>query len=225
MLKGLDLNHWRVVNNFNTLVDLGHKFFITKATEGTTFLDNTLYPNVESSKRVKLLTGAYHYLRTTVDPTQQANFYWDKIKNLDLEINPILDVEPYSNNIAILGTYAQTFLNRIKVLSGKTPIIYTNYNTWNLLKFPTWGINYPLWVASYQVSKPYIPKPWTNYLFWQYTSTEPIRGEAQTYDCNYFNGTENELRAFFGLPPVDNLEVRVKILEDKVKLLMDKLGM
>lgn len=227
MIKGLDLNHWRHLNNFNTLIELGHKFFITKATEGISFLDDTLYSNVENSKNVKLLTGAYHYLRTTVDPTQQANFYWSKIQNLSLEINPIVDVEPYSNDITKLGAYAQTFINRIKVLSGKTPILYTNYNTWYQLKFPAWGINCPLWVASYYVSKPYIPKPWTKYLFWQYTDKEPIKGETQTYDCNYFDGTEEELYTYFGIDftPEPTLSEKVEQLIKDVALIKEKLSL
>ncbi len=225
MIKGLDLNHWRPLKDFSVLVRLQHKFFITKATEGTGFLDDTLYCNVDNSKDVGLLTGAYHYLRTSVDPTLQANFYWEKIKNLNLEIPPILDVEPYSNDTTRLNSYAKIFLERVRTLSGKTPIIYTNYNTWNIIGKPAWSLAYPLWVASYYVAKPYIPVPWTKYLFWQYTNIEDIGDPTYKFDSNYFNGTENELRTFLGMPLINDLETRVKTLEDKVKLLMEKLGL
>jgi GH25 family lysozyme M1 (1,4-beta-N-acetylmuramidase) len=226
MLKGLDLNHWRPLKDFSVLVRLQHKFFINKATEGTGFLDGTLYPNIASAKLVGLLTGAYHYLRTSVDPTLQANYYWSKIKDLKLEIPPILDVETYSNDITKLNSYAKIFLERIKVLSGKTPIIYTNQNTWNLIGNPSWSLSYPLWVASYYVTKPYMPLPWTKYLFWQYTDKEDIGDTTYKYDCSYFNGTEAELRSYLGIvPSVVTIEDRVKLLEDKVNIIMGKLGL
>ncbi len=225
MIKGLDLNHWRPLKDFSVLIRLEHKFVLTKATEGISFVDNTLEPNINNANLAGLLTGAYHYLRTTVDPIQQANFYWDKIKNLKLEIPPIVDIEPYSNDTNKLNIYALAFVNRIILLSGKKPIIYTNYNTWNILGKPTWGGNYHLWIASYYVNKPYIPSPWTNYLFWQYTNTEDIGDPTYKFDCNYFNGTENELRKILGLPPINTLEDRIKILETRVTRLEQKLNM
>ncbi len=220
MIKGLDLNHWRPLRDFSVLVRLEHKFVITKATEGISYLDATLVPNINNANDHGLLSGAYHYLRTTVDPVQQANFYWDKVKGLKMEIPPIIDIEPYSNDTTKLNSYALAFVNRITLLSDKKPIIYTNYNTWNILGKPAWGKDYYLWVASYYVDKPYIPAPWTNYLFWQYTNIEDIGDPTYKFDCNYFNGTENQLRSILGLPPINTVEDRLSVAELQIKKLM-----
>lgn len=218
MIEGLDLNHWRPLNDFTKPKKLGHVFFINKATEGTGFLDGTLNIHIPKAIDQGLLTGAFHYLRTGFDPNLQAEFYWEKIKNLKLDFPPLLDVEPYSNAVSLLESTAKIFIERIKVLSGKQPWIYTNQNTWNLLKNPSWSLNYKLWLASYS-SKPYMPKPWTKYTLWQFTSTYPLEGEAKTFDCSRFDGDENDLRILLGLITVPTLLDRVASLENKVKKL------
>ena len=49
-----------------------------------------------------------------------------------------------------------------------------------------------LWLASYGVSQPVAPPPWTSATFWQYTD-QPVDGDR-------YMGTEAQLLAFTGMP-------------------------
>ena len=51
-------------------------------------------------------------------------------------------------------------------------------------------------IAHYETRAPLVPKPWTNWDFWQYTEHGKVPGiAAGAVDLDYFNGTEAELRA------------------------------
>jgi hypothetical protein len=97
---------------------------------------------------------------------------------------PILDVEKFFNPY-LSAKNVWTCLYHIEKLFGRIPIIYTGYYVWrDMLKGPSWGAAYPLWIATYN-PRPLIPYPWKNWTIWQYDDTYG--------DENWFNGDQNEL--------------------------------
>lgn len=97
---------------------------------------------------------------------------------------------------------------RMTELFGRKPIIYT-YPWWwaEVAKAGdasvAWAADYPLWMASYktgwpkQGEKPAIPKPWKDWLFWQFDGNGGLRfPNGVDADFNVFNGTEVNLQAW-----------------------------
>jgi GH25 family lysozyme M1 (1,4-beta-N-acetylmuramidase) len=60
-------------------------------------------------------------------------------------------------------------------------------------------LQFDLWIANVDISKPWIPKPWTTYKFWQWTwhgDGITLGGEAKDMDLNVFNGTKQDLDTY-----------------------------
>ena len=105
----------------------------------------------------------------------------------------MLDIEvPGSSAGAVIDAMKQ-WIARIKSGTGRTPIIYMNYNTWSSYLGGTSDFaNYPLWVANYGVSCPTMPGAWQNWAMWQYTDSGNVGGLSPV-DTNYFQGTLQDL--------------------------------
>ena len=88
MLPGLDVSHWEGTIDWKTVSAAGYKFAYTKATESTTYVDDTLKPNVEGANAAGIPIGAYHFYRLAADPKAQADFFLAKIKDLKLDLPP-----------------------------------------------------------------------------------------------------------------------------------------
>jgi hypothetical protein len=94
-----------------------------KATEGTTYIDHAidiLYDGLKGTIPI----GFYHFLRVTSEPESQAETFWNKIKDKEYQIIPIIDVE-----VDELGYKAQSYTDRFMKefyrLSGQNMMIYS----------------------------------------------------------------------------------------------------
>jgi len=130
---------------------------------------------------------------------------------------PALDLEQDKVGLS----FAKAWLEHIKGLSGRTPIIYTSPNFWNNLRDSanaTWAVEYPLWIANYfsaltfpvydipdqvanSISLPLVPEPWKKkgktWTIWQYCAT----GDGEFYGGNYAKHTDRtglDLNVFNG---------------------------
>jgi LysM repeat protein len=68
---------------------------------------------------------------------------------------------------------------------------------------PAWAKDYPLWLAQYpnnyvEDSKPYLPRGWYNWKFWQYSEKGKVNGINANVDLNVFNGSLEDLYKFAG---------------------------
>ena len=224
MLSGIDVSHWEGTIDWKTVASSGYKFVYTKATESTTYTDDTLVPNVSGAASVGIPIGAYHFYRLAVDPKAQADFFLSKIKGLQLELPPSLDFEEQTNIApATVAKSLKTWLDIVEAAVGRKPIIYTSAYFWNtFVGTPSWADDYGLWVANYTAAPaPLLPKPWKNYLFWQYTDKGAVPGISGDVDMNRYAGTEEDLAALAGRQfiHVPTLEERVQALEEQVKAL------
>jgi GH25 family lysozyme M1 (1,4-beta-N-acetylmuramidase) len=76
-------------------------------------------------------------------------------------------------------------------------MIYTKARVWGELGNPMQFADCPLWVVDYHsTSEPLLPLPWARFSFWQNAENLHGNGISGTYDSDYFNGTENDLRAY-----------------------------
>ncbi|HRQ23758.1 MAG TPA: SH3 domain-containing protein [Anaerolineales bacterium] len=173
--------------------------------------DRDFKVNWREAKRVGLPRGSYWFYDSRADPKQQAEL-WASIFSGDFGELPLFaDFEDNYGGAFSGWRHWYTFLERIKQLApGREIGIYTAYYYWvqNTISvgIPAASLDYfkqyPLWIANYGVSTPLVPKPWTDWTFWQFTDkgNGPLYGvESLNIDLNYFNGDLPAFRARFNL--------------------------
>ena len=180
----------------------GHVFGFAKATEGTGFIDGSFAHNWPGMRNAGVLRGAYHFFRPSLDGAAQADYFVDQINAQGGlaagDLSPVADVEVGDNQSAatVVGRL-HAFLDRVAARTGRTPIIYTANFFWgDYLGNPDFS-GYPLWVANYGPSCPYLPNAWANWRFWQYADNANVPGIGSV-DGDVFNGTLADLQAFAG---------------------------
>ena len=211
---GVDLNHYRPNVPLKQAKIQGVRFIIGKASEGLSWVDETYEPYKLESKNKNLPFGGYGYWRVIYDAAGQAAHL---VKTLgETELPPIVDVERINNVVygtntplrpqSYMVNHLRIVLNEVERLSDRKPIIYTNYNSWNILTGNHPMINeYEVWVANYGRLVPYLPIPLKLWRLWQFTSTYKIIGYSRGVDAIWFNGNEAEfetwLKSMQPLPP------------------------
>lgn len=210
---GFDVSHWEgtiTLAAWQQAKASGRVFAFTKATEGTSssLNDSTLAPNMSNGKAAGLLMGCYHFGRPetntgTAGAQAEANHFVAVAGSYMTGgyLRPVLDIES-NGSVAgkvALSTWVNDFMNRVQVLTGVEPMIYTSTN---------YAANYltsavasrTLWIANWPTS----PDPQTGnpgigvfnaWAFWQYTDAGAVTGIGNI-DCDVFHGTLAQLQAY-----------------------------
>ncbi len=120
-----------------------------------------------------------------------------------------------------LSDWMQANAEEVHLLTRVKPVIYIYDWWWSCVRdgvpaygFPkgadvSWAANYGLWMAWYTNGKwpepgdkPRIPKPWGDWLFWQFDGDGGMRlPNGIDSDFCVFNGTEEDLKRFATPPP------------------------
>ncbi|CAM3839553.1 MULTISPECIES: glycoside hydrolase family 25 protein [Flavobacterium] len=204
---GLDISHYQgdLINALNKKEDSLY-FVICKATEGISFIDPNFVSNWTILKDKKVVRGAYHFYHCDLDPKQQAQHFASVIMDnhfLDVgQLPPVLDIENsgMDGNCGDLETAQKnvlTFLEEVKRLTERIPMIYTNKSTGNKYLNNKEFTAYPLWVAAYttELTPSSIPTAWNNeWTIWQ--QSESYSFQDANFDFDIFNGNRLELRKF-----------------------------
>lgn len=224
--KGIDVSAWQDNNytvekvNWQKAAQMGTQFVFMRAAYIYKKDEDYDYNNAES-KRAGILRGAYHYPSYMLPAVAQAEFFWSIIEKDPGELPPVLDLEQVPGTALPNGynwtVWARQYMTRLEELCGRKPIFYCNPNIiLNVLqvKEGDWLTYYPLWIAHYGAQTP-LYSPWNKWTFWQYSSTGDgyAHGmESKGLDMDWFNGSEQELKAFAGsgvVAPTLSLEEKV----------------
>jgi lysozyme len=178
------------------------QFIICKATEGVTYVDPKFQSNWANIKEKGFLRGAYHFYRSTDDPSKQAEFFLSTLGELDpMDIPPVVDFElggidksqPVEDVQESILKMLQIIEERIRI----TPILYTdNYTANEYLNNESFS-QFPLWIADYEAKEtPVIPNAWEakGYTFWQKSDSYQLKN--YTDDADVFNGDLEALKSF-----------------------------
>jgi GH25 family lysozyme M1 (1,4-beta-N-acetylmuramidase) len=195
-LPGVDVSHYQGTINWSAVAQSGVTFAFAKATEGTGYTDPYLNANVAGMQANGIIPGLYHFGHPGTDATTQANHFTDAVKaanggTFSGLLQLVLDLEVTDGKTpAQVWAWTQTFIARVKTLTGRPGIIYTGYYFWkDNVGNPNDNLNCPLWLAAY-VSNPdnYVPQAWSGvgWAFWQYTSTGRCRGISGNVDRDVF---------------------------------------
>lgn len=222
---GIDVSHYQKRIDWVKVQNSGASFAIIKATEGNNFIDPRFDYNWTRARRMGIVRGAYHFFRPKVDPVAQANLFL-KIAGQTLhstDLPPVVDIEASPEFVRLEWKElkveerlrrVQAWLKTVEGATGRKPMIYTGFYSWfDYLGNSEMFVEYPLWIAAYNVEKPRIPANnwgghgWT---FWQTTGrgvVPGIRDEAACVDLNVFRSTQHDLYNWIGfnegraLPP------------------------
>ena len=178
-----------------------------------TWKDKTFTTNYINAKAAGVLRGTYYFYDSRADPKRQAET-WAKALGGDLgEMEHFADFEDNYGGPWRGWQHWYDFMENMKTMVPGIKLgVYTGYYYWREnTNYLTTGITnaslnyfgqYPLWLAWYNPSPPFIPAPWDKWLLWQYTDDYPSDGwgaESHEIDMNYFNGSEADFIARYGV--------------------------
>lgn len=201
----IDVSHHNRVSSFTKVAQDGIRGVIQKATQGISFKDPTFAGNKKRVNEAGLMFGAYHF-GIAGSPTAQADFFLATAGDTPLMV---LDFEPNPQGHDMSLLEAEQFVHHIFTQTGRYPGLYSGHTIKEALSSA--GIASPeqtelskcwLWFARYGAS-PLIPRVWTHWTMWQYTDgaaghqPHEVLGIGRC-DRDMFNGTEEELQAFWG---------------------------
>jgi lysozyme len=198
-LNGVDVSSYQGNVNWAAVKSAGITFAIAKATEGTGYHDAYLNANIAGMKQNGIVPGAYHFAHPSIDPTNQANYFTNAVRTANggsfsglLQL--VLDLEVTDGRTpSQVWAWTQTFVARVKAVTGRPCIIYTGFYFWrDSVGNPNNNLNCPLWLAAYVSNPtPYVPQAWSGvgWAFWQYTDTGRVNGIGGYVDRDYFRNS------------------------------------
>ena len=191
-----------------TMHHIGRASFVfIKATEGGGYVNPAFASDFAAAGRGRLARGAYHFDRPSGGTHDEiflsaygaARGYGSTVGTLEGPGNlpPVLDLEDAGTlNPGQLSLWTQVWLSQVRLLTGRTPILYTNPDFWRQAMANSTGFaSYPLWLATYGVPSPEMVGGWKSFMFWQFTDSGRIAGASSSLDMNLFNGSHAELVA------------------------------
>lgn len=193
----IDLSHWNTVTAWPEVAKAGVVGVIHKVTQGGGYRDPAYEARRPAAKAAGLLWGRYHFGDATPVQAQVDNFLdgWQPDEAI------ALDWEFAEGSTMTVGQ-AMAFVSEVEKRTGVVPMLYSG----NVLKeaaangaFLGILLKCPLWLAEWG-AEANLPKGYTTYRLWQYSSTGSIPGIAWPVDLNRFNN-EVLLRATWAPQP------------------------
>jgi lysozyme len=180
VITGMDVSAWQGNINWLKTAKSGARFAYIKTSQRL-YADKLFFQNWPAAKTAGLLRGGYHYLVWDRDPLEQADAFCALLKDDPGELPPAADFEERSGVPADAIERLKHFLDAVEYHLGVKPAIYTSPDFWKNhgSSDPFW-MQYPLWIANYQVNEPIIPPPWKEYTFWQHSNN----GDGVFYGCS-----------------------------------------
>jgi MYXO-CTERM domain-containing protein len=215
-VPGIDVSYYQPTIDWNAVAADGIIFAFIRVSDGDPATGGTYDTSFQShwagAQAAGILRGVYQYFRPSDDPIAQADLLISEIGGAMTpgDLPPVLDAEADDGRTPAQVAAAYTeWLNRIETVLGVTPIIYTGKYFWQDNVGSTAFSSYPLWHAAYPgtwtpSSCPNIADQWSEWAFWQYSSSGHVDGigtATTNVDVNIFNGDLAALQALtFGDP-------------------------
>ncbi len=199
-VKGVDVSAYQGKIDWPTLAGQDIRFAYIKATEGADHEDSRFDENWREARKTSLKVGAYHFVNFDQDGKTQAEHFIQKVPKEKDSLPPVIDLELYGNYVEkpMDKDKVQAILNdmiiRFEEYYEQTPIIYTNYNTYNTYLADAFA-EIPIWICDISDQEPDLSAG-HQWIFWQYSQRELLNGysgEERFIDMNIFNG---DLKAF-----------------------------
>lgn len=186
--EGIDVSDWQGYVDYSAVRNAGIDVVYIKASQGNNIVDSYFRINYNDAKENGLKVGFYHYLtaRSQEEAVRQAEFFASVISNTSPDCKLAMDFEVFGDlNIYEINDISRAFLERVKELTGREVIIYSDASNARNVFGEELADEYPLWIAEYGTEFP----SQTNWEYWegfQYTSTGIISGIRGYVDRDRF---------------------------------------
>lgn len=200
LISGIDVSHHNGDIDYARVRDAGNEFVFIKATQDNEFVDPMFQTNLSLAREAGLAAGGYHFFDYTLDGTDQADHFVDRLElagGIDDALPPVVDVEcwaPIGASIHAVSTARlRDFVGRVYERTGRLPIIYTSVFMWKEVVGNAEGFeDHPLWAACWGCdAPPSTAAGWDGWAFWQ-TGVNNIAGVGRL-DGNFFSGSADDL--------------------------------
>ncbi|WP_297632144.1 GH25 family lysozyme [uncultured Clostridium sp.] len=183
-IKGIDISNYQGEIDFKSIELQDFEVCIIESGDGITFTNLYLDNQYEGAKNVGLKVGFYHFFRAEDDCILQAQAFYNRIKDKEFEVCPVLDVE-VTMGVQNVTQSVLNFIEEFEKISGYECIIYT-YVDFAKLYLGKELSKYNCWIADYGVED--IPRTIFNkYVGWQYTDLGEIEGLEDQFDFDKFS--------------------------------------
>ncbi len=203
---GVDLSAYQGEVNFKRLEEQNIHFAYIKATEGTHLEDTRFAENWKNVQQTDIAYGAYHFMDFEVGGRIQADYFIDRVPKDDRALPPVIDIELYGQYqekpmvASKVKKNIQEMNERLTSYYGKAPILYTNYQTYELYLKNDFKDS-RIWIADYNNQKPGLSGG-HHWVFWQYTDRGLLSGydgSEKFIDMNTYNGEISDFKKEFEL--------------------------
>ena len=154
--NGIDISNWQDIKDYKALKHNGVTYSYIKATESTSYRDIRIDQHYNGCKNANIKVGFYHFMSDWTSPVEQAQYFYNIVKNYDNDLLNCLDIETNSRAFSKeqLSQRVIEFCEEYKRLSGEDIIIYTG-SYFQRINFTQEVINkYKMWIAHYYVNSP-----------------------------------------------------------------------
>jgi len=187
-INGIDISHYNKVTNWSKL-ESKIDFCIIKSSQGSNYKDPKFKSYWTSSKKHKIVRGAYHFFSPNVSAEKQFNNFKNCVKLEKGDLPPVLDVELKESNM----TEVNKWLELATEYYGVKPIIYTEYLFFKTFMDGRIKKDYPLWIY---VNNSIGVEPYgDNCVLWQYSHKGKTNGIVGDVDLNLFLGDSSEFKS------------------------------
>ena len=187
--EGIDVSNWQGYIDYNEVKNAGIQIVYIKASQGSNITDPYFRTNYDNAKANGLSIGLYHFLtaRNTRDALDEAEYFASVISGTSPDCRLAMDFENFDNlSREDIDEISRTFLERVKELTGKDLIIYSDaFNARNTFSLEL-ANTYPLWIAEYGVETPSSDVNWSSWTGFQFTDMGIIRGIRGLVDRDRF---------------------------------------
>lgn len=186
---GIDVSNYQGDIDFAQVRSSGIEAVYIKAGEGGNMTDPFFLQNYERASAADMIVGFYYYVTafTTAEAAEQAQHFYELIRDKNFSARPAMDYESFSNpDIAAINAIGLTFLRELERLSGVRPMIYSDASDAQTIWSNDFSI-YPLWIADYySTNGPAGNDIWEHQSGFQYSDTGSVLGISGDVDMDYF---------------------------------------
>jgi len=217
-VKGIDVSYYQGTIDWTAVAGDGVKYAQIRVSDGLNTIDTKFTTYWAQSRAAGVKHGAYQFFRPSQDAIAQADLLLNKIGTpMPDDLPPMLDVEATDGLApAAVAAKVKAWIDHVTPVIGRAPIVYTGFYFWRDQVGALDETASPLWHAQYtSATCPNIAPPWTDWTFWQYSSTGTVAGISGNVDMDRFNGSEADLATFIGpAKPCGTIDAAGGVIDD-----------
>lgn len=199
-VRGVDVSSYQGEIDWRVLSEQGIKFAYIKATEGSSFTDESFVRNWRDARAIEgLAVGAYHFMSFESPGTAQADNFLSAASVGTGVLPPAVDLELYGEYLIDppskeeVRAILDPLLDKLEQAAGKKPVIYVNRRLYGAYLAHDYD-EYPIWICDIYGWPDEKRLPWT---FWQYSHVGKLPGyesDAEEHiDLNVFYADDSAL--------------------------------